>query len=195
MEFNKKYLAINDESMKNILHQVNSIIKSNIYEFDITINSLKKKNQKLFNQIILSIQNENAQKSSLPTAQIFKIKKTMKLIIQIKLILEQLELKFSTVKKTNDVIQTISLAIETTKQIQNNYHEVNQQYKKNILKLSDELNDLLLNNLNCKNIKFTSKYVDKETKNILQETSLIADNIIKHNLPKLPSEFNILDKE
>ena len=195
MEFNKKYLAINDESMKNILHQVNSIIKSNIYEFDITINSLKKKNQKLFNQIILSIQNENAQKSSLPTAQIFKIKKTMKLIIQIKLILEQLELKFSTVKKTNDVIQTISLAIETTKQIQNNYHEINQQYKKNILKLSDELNDLLLNNLNCKNIKFTSKYVDKETKNILQETSLIADNIIKHNLPKLPSEFNILDKE
>ena len=98
-------------------------------------------------------------------------------------------------EKTNDVIQTISLAIETTKQIQNNYHEINQQYKKNILKLSDELNDLLLNNLNCKNIKFTSKYVDKETKNILQETSLIADNIIKHNLPKLPSEFNILDKE
>jgi len=156
---------------------------------------IKLKKEKKINQIILSIQNENAQKSSLPTAQIFKIKKTMKLIIQIKLILEQLELKFSTVKKTNDVIQTISLAIETTKQIQNNYHEINQQYKKNILKLSDELNDLLLNNLNCKNIKFTSKYVDKETKNILQETSLIADNIIKHNLPKLPSEFNILDKE
>ena len=99
IKFNEKHLAINDDSIKNTIHQINYIIKNNIYEFDLNINSLKKKNQKLFNQIILSIQNENDQKSSLPTAKIVKITKNIKLIIQIKLILEQLELKFSTVKK------------------------------------------------------------------------------------------------
>ena len=46
IEFNGNHLDIDNESMKNTLHQVNSIIKNNISEFDITINVLKKKNQK-----------------------------------------------------------------------------------------------------------------------------------------------------
>ena len=111
IEFNGNQLDIDNESMKNSLHQVNSIIKNNISEFDITINVLKKKNQKLFNQILLSIQSGNTKKSSLPTIKILQVAKTMKLMIQLKLILEQLELKFSTVKKTNDIIQIVSLAI------------------------------------------------------------------------------------
>ena len=195
IEFNGNQLDIDNESMKNSLHQVNSIIKNNISEFDITINVLKKKNQKLFNQILLSIQSGNTKKSSLPTIKILQVAKTMKLMIQLKLILEQLELKFSTVKKTNDIIQIVSLAIETIKQLQINCNKINQQYKKNLFKLSVDLNDLLLNNLNCKSLKSTSNSITKETKDILHETSLIADNIMKHNLPRLPSEFNTVNNE
>lgn len=195
IEFNENHLDIDNESMKNTLHQVNSIIKNNISEFDITINVLKKKNQKLFNQILLSIQSGNTKKSSLPTIKILQVAKTMKLMIQLKLILEQLELKFSTVKKVNDIIQIISLTIETIKQLQINCNKINQQYKKNLFKLSVDLNDLLLSNLNCKNLKSTSNSITKETKDILHETSLVADNIMKYNLPRLPSEFNTINNE
>ncbi len=181
--------------MKPTLLKAEQTIRDQISWLSDTLLHLEDKNHNLFSQVVVNLKEGKIFRSSVMANELVELRKITRIVIQTKLVLEQIELRICTVTEMGDWLAAVAPVVSTVKNLKKNFSGVVPQAKDNLLELSSIMGDIL--NQACNNgYSFNSKAVNQDADFIIAEAAAVAEKIIKERFPELPNDIIMtLNKE
>jgi division protein CdvB (Snf7/Vps24/ESCRT-III family) len=171
IEFAKNKLQTQNHKLNNILE------------------NLRGKEKTLFNQVVLNLQKHDAQQVKMMSNELAQIKRTTKMISQVKMSVEQIHLRLESTIDIGDVMTSIGPAVGALTRVRSGMSGVMSEVDTELVEVNRAFSDIIMNVGSMdNNASFTFDAGGEDVDRILVEASAVAEQRMNENFPDVPVE-------
>jgi division protein CdvB (Snf7/Vps24/ESCRT-III family) len=150
------------------------------------LHNLKDKENSLFTQVVSSLQKHDMQKGKMLSSELAQTKKTEKMISQIKLAVEQVNLRLESTLSMGDAVESIGPAIGALTKVKSGLAGAMPNVDSELNEINGVFNEVLSNvgsveNIGTASLEYGARGEDIDM--ILSEASAVAEQRANENLP------------
>jgi division protein CdvB (Snf7/Vps24/ESCRT-III family) len=161
-------------------------IEAQSQKLDKVLHNLKDKENSLFNQVVSSLQKHDMQKGKMLSNELAQTKKTEKMISQIKLAVEQVNLRLESTLSMGDAVESIGPAIGALTKVKSGLAGAMPNVDSELGEINGVFSEVLSNVRSVENIGSASLEYGargEDIDRILSEASAVAEQRANENLP------------
>jgi division protein CdvB (Snf7/Vps24/ESCRT-III family) len=159
-------------------HKLNNILEN-----------LRGKEKTLFNQVVLNLQKHDAQQVKMMSNELAQIKRTTKMISQVKMSVEQIQLRLESTIDIGDIMTSIGPAVGALTRVRSGMSGVMSEVDTELVEVDRSFSDIIMNVGSIdNNASFTFDAGGEDVDRILVEASAVAEQRMNENFPDVPVE-------
>jgi division protein CdvB (Snf7/Vps24/ESCRT-III family) len=166
----------------NAIHELNKPIS----KLESTSNQLGKQDSKLFNKIIQAQKNKDLQTSKALANELVQVRKTNKIVGNMKTSVERTQLRLSTIGTIGDAVVSLQPAVSTMRAVGPVLNRFIPQASSEIESMGSMLGDMMPSSLG-EGVFADSGFSSQETEDILKEATAVAESKVGAKFPSVPS--------
>jgi division protein CdvB (Snf7/Vps24/ESCRT-III family) len=164
--------------------------KNKIYlqnqKLDSTLEKLKRREKSLFDQIVTNVQKHDMLQGKMLSSELVEVKKTIKMVSQFKMALEQVHFRLESTSDIGDVMNTVAPAMGALSRVKSGMSHVMPEMDIELGEINGAFTDIVMNVGEIGNTSFTFSSGGEDTDKILAEANAIAEQRIHDNFPDIP---------
>lgn len=155
-------------------------------KLDSTLEKLKRREKSLFDQIVTNVQKHDMIQGKMLSSELVEVKKTIKMVSQFKMALEQVHFRLESTSDIGDVMNTVAPAMGALSRVKSGMSHVMPEMDIELGEINGAFNDIVMNVGEIGNTSFTFSSGGEDTDKILAEANAIAEQRINDNFPDIP---------
>ena len=168
IEFAKNRLQAQNQKMDNMLEK------------------LRGREKTYFNQVIASVQKHDVQQGKMLSNELAQIRKTAKTISQLKITLEQIQMRLESTLDIGDVMVSIGPAMGALTRVKSGLSSVMPEVDTELGEINGVFRDIMTNAGSISNNSFTFDASGEDVDRILAEAGAIAESRVNESFPDIP---------
>ncbi len=164
------------------------LIGTQVQRLDIANNRLVEKDAQIFNKVVDAYSKHDRAKATIYANELAEIRKIIKRVTQVKLALESISLRLTTVKDYGDFVGTVTPAISIVKSVQGGVLQVVPEAERGFASLSDSLSSIVTDAGTTSSLNVSFGAANEDAERILGEAATVAEQKIKEKFPELPAD-------
>jgi len=178
--------------LKPHIEQAISLISAQNQRLDIANSRLSEKDRSLFSRVVDSYTKHDRSRALMYANELAEVRKLEKRVLQIKLALESISLRLTTVKDYGDFLNTVTPAISILKGIQGSVTQVVPEAEKGFSGLSESLSTIVTEAGGGvgASLNMPIEAANEDAVRILDDAANVAEQKIKEKFPDLPAEVS-----
>lgn len=174
------------QPLKPRIEYAKSKIQAQNQKLDTILEKLKGKEKGLFNQVVSALQKHDAQAGKMVSNEIAQIRKTVKMISQVKMALEQIQLRLETTLDLGDVMVAIGPAMGALTRVRSGLAGVMPEVDRELGEINGVFSDIMMSAGSMGNTSFAFDASGEEVDRILAEAGAVAETRMSENFPDVP---------
>jgi division protein CdvB (Snf7/Vps24/ESCRT-III family) len=165
-------------------------IQTQNHKLNNILENLRGKEKTLFNQVVLNLQKHDAQQVKMMSNELAQIKRTTKMISQVKMSVEQIQLRLESTIDIGDVMTSIGPAVGALTRVRSGMSGVMSEVDTELVEVDRAFSDIIMNVGSIdNNASFTfDAGGGEDVDRILVEASAVAEQKMNENFPDVPVE-------
>jgi division protein CdvB (Snf7/Vps24/ESCRT-III family) len=164
-------------------------IQTQNHKLNNILENLRGKEKTLFNQVVLNLQKHDAQQVKMMSNELAQIKRTTKMISQVKMSVEQIQLRLESTIDIGDVMTSIGPAVGALTKVRSGMSGVMSEVDTELVEVDRAFSDIIMNIGSIdNNASFTFDAGGEDVDRILVEASAVAEQRMNENFPDVPVE-------
>lgn len=151
-----------------------------------TLEKLKAREKTLFNEIISNLQKHNVQQSKVMSNELAQIKKTIKTTSELRLAIEQIQMRLDSTIDIGDVMTSVGPAMRALTKMRSGFSLMMPDVDLEIGEINGVFNDVLMNAGSIGNASFAFDVHGEDMDKILAEATAVAEQRVNETLPDVP---------
>ena len=156
-------------------------------KMDSMLNKLEQRDQKLFERVVVAVQNHDKSASTVLSNELAEVRKVKKMLGGARMSLEQVQLRLSTIHDLGDAMVAIGPAMSTMNGLKSSLGKFMPEADAELNSMTQTLNGLMVDSISGDSFNMESDASSEETNKILQEASAVAEQQIGDKFPSVPS--------
>ena len=156
-------------------------------KMDSMLNKLEERDQKLFQRVVVAVQNHDKSASTVLSNELAEVRKVKKMLGGARMSLEQVLLRLSTIHDLGDAMVAIGPAMSTMNGLKSSLGKFMPEADAELNSMTQTLNGLMVDSISGDSFNMESDASSEETNAILQEASAVAEQQIGDKFPSVPS--------
>src|SRR5919197_1503254 len=161
-------------------------IQAQSQKLDTVLHNLRDKENTLFNQVVSSLQKHDVQKGKMLSNELAQTKKTAKMISQMKMAVEQVNLRLESPLSMGDAVESIGPAIGALTRVKSGLAGALPDVDLELGEINGVFNEVIANMGSVGNTSFEFNARGEDIERILSEASAVAEQRTNENLPDVP---------
>lgn len=160
------------------------------HRLDIILENLRGKEKTLFNQVVLNLQKHDAQQVKMMSDELAQIKRTTKMISQVKMSVEQIQYRMELTAGIEDVTSSIGPTVGALTRVRSGMSGVIPELDTELGEINRVFSDIMMNggSIDNNNTSFTFDAGGEDVDRILVEAGAVAGHRMNENFPDVPVE-------
>jgi division protein CdvB (Snf7/Vps24/ESCRT-III family) len=150
------------------------------------LEKLQGKERSLFNQVVFALQKHDAQQGKMISNEIAQVRKTIKMISQLKIALEQIQLRFESTIDLGDVMVAIGPAMGAVTKVRSGLGGVMPEVDRELGEINGVFTDIMMSAGSLGNTSFAFDASGEEVDGILAEAGAVAEQRMTDSFPDVP---------
>jgi len=164
-------------------------IQTQNHKLNNILENLRGKEKTLFNQVVLNLQKHDAQQVKMMSNELAQIKRTTKMISQVKMSVEQIQLRLESTIDIGDVMTSIGPAVGALTRVRSGMSGVMSEVDTELVEVDRAFSDIIMNVGSIdNNASFTFDAGGEDVDRILVEASAVVEQKMNENFPDVPVE-------
>lgn len=164
------------------------LIQAQTQKLDFANARLAEKDKMLFSKIVDAFTKHDRQKAIIYANELAEIRKIEKKLLQIKLALETIALRLTTVRDYGDFLHILTPAMSIVKSIQPGVLKIVPEAEREFMNLSNSLYNIITEAGAASGLNVSFEAANEDAVKILNEAAALAEQKIKERLPELPED-------
>jgi division protein CdvB (Snf7/Vps24/ESCRT-III family) len=161
------------------------------HKLDTILDKLKGKEKSLFNQVVAHMQIHDMQQGKMLSNELAQVRKTTKMISQLKMALEQIHMRLESTIDIGDVMVAIGPAMGALTRVKSGLSGVMPEVDTELGEINGVFSDIITNAGNMGNASLALDASGEDADKILAEASAVAEQRMNDNFPDIPlGSFN-----
>jgi division protein CdvB (Snf7/Vps24/ESCRT-III family) len=161
------------------------------HKLDTILDKLKGKEKSLFNQVVAHMQIHDMQQGKMLSNELAQVRKTTKMISQLKMALEQIHMRLESTIDIGDVMVAIGPAMGALTRVKSGLSGVMPEVDTELGEINGVFSDIITNAGNMGNASLALDASGEDVDKILAEASAVAEQRMNDNFPDIPlGSFN-----
>lgn len=155
-------------------------------KLDAILEKLRGKEKNLFNQVVSSLQRHDAQAGRMVSNELAQVRKTIKTISQLKMALEQIQMRLETTMDLGDVMVAIGPAMGALTRVRSGLSGVMPEVDRELGEINGVFSDIMMSAGSMGNTSFAFDASGEEVDKILAEAGAVAEQRMNESFPDVP---------
>jgi division protein CdvB (Snf7/Vps24/ESCRT-III family) len=156
-------------------------------KMDTMLEKLRGKEKTYFNQVIASVQKHDVQQGKMLSNELAQIRKTAKTISQLKITLEQIQMRLESTLDIGDVMVSIGPAMGALTRVKSGLSSVMPEVDTELGEINGVFRDIMTNAGSISNNSFTFDASGEDVDRILAEAGAVAESRVNASFPDIPT--------
>jgi division protein CdvB (Snf7/Vps24/ESCRT-III family) len=174
------------EPLKPRVEFAKNRIQTQSQKLDTVLTNLKDKEKVLFSQVVSNLQKHDVQKSKMLSNELAQTKRTAKMISQMKLAVEQVNLRLESTISMGDAVESIAPAIGALTRVKSGLAGTMPDVDSQLGEINGVFNEVMSNMGSIGSTSFDISARSEDIETILSEASAVAEQRMNENLPDVP---------
>jgi division protein CdvB (Snf7/Vps24/ESCRT-III family) len=161
-------------------------IQAQNQKLDTILEKLRGKEKSLFNQVVSALQRHDAQQGKITSNEIAQVRKTTKMISQLKMALEQIQLRLESTIDLGDVMVAIGPAMGALTRVRSGLSGVMPEVDRELGEINGVFSDIMMSAGSMGNTSFAFDASGEEVDRILAEAGAVAEQRMSESFPDVP---------
>jgi division protein CdvB (Snf7/Vps24/ESCRT-III family) len=155
-------------------------------KLDAILEKLRGKEKNLFNQVVSSLQRHDTQAGRMVSNELAQVRKTIKTISQLKMALEQIQMRLETTVDLGDVMVAIGPALGALTRVRSGLSGVMPEVDRELGEINGVFSDIMMSAGSMGNTSFAFDAAGEEVDKILAEAGAVAEQRMNDSFPDVP---------
>ena len=151
------------------------------------LEKLRGREKTYFNQVIASVQKHDVQQGKMLSNELAQIRKTAKTISQLKITLEQIQMRLESTLDIGDVMVSIGPAMGALTRVKSGLSSVMPEVDTELGEINEVFRDIMTNAGSMSNNSFTFDASGEDVDRILAEAGAVAESRVNASFPDIPT--------
>lgn len=176
-------------ALKPRIEDARRMMQAQIVRLDAIHKKLVERDRMLFSKVTQAIQERNMQYASVLSNELAQVRRVSRMVNHVRLALEQINLRLSTISDLGDVVVTLSPAMAVVKGIGNDLSRIMPEFDGKMQEMYDMFSSIMVDTAQASNNTIPiNAMLNSDAQNILDEATSLVENSIKAKLPDLPQD-------
>jgi division protein CdvB (Snf7/Vps24/ESCRT-III family) len=162
-------------------------IQAQNQKLETILEKLRGKEKSLFNQVVSALQRHDTQHGKMLSNEIAQVRKTTKMISQLKMALEQIQLRLESTIDLGDVMVAIGPAMGALTRVRSGLAGVMPEVDRELGEINGVFSDIMMSAGSMGNTSFAFDASGEEVDKILAEAGAVAEQRMTDNFPDVPT--------
>ncbi len=172
---------MSDIDLKDKIHEVSQVLRSQIRKLDENFKKLKERRNKLFNSVVDAVLKNDIERARIYANEVVTIERFNKLVEQSKIALESVVTRLETISDVNDFMSVIQPITSVIRGIRDKLSNVIPEISRNIDDALGALNNIY-SELSVKTDMTMSSFQDTATEEIMKEARSLVEERSKKTM-------------
>jgi division protein CdvB (Snf7/Vps24/ESCRT-III family) len=145
------------------------------------------RDKSIFNRVVDAYMKHDEQRANIFASELAEIRKMEKMILHARLALEQIVLRLKTVTELGDIAVTLTPVVGVIQNIRGGMAAVSPQAEKELGEIGSLLSGIVMDAGQVAGTSLDFEMINEDSKNILNEAAVVAEQRMKQRFPDLPS--------
>ena len=155
-------------------------------KLDAILEKLRGKEKNLFNQVVSSLQRHDTQAGRMVSNELAQVRKTIKTISQLKMALEQIQVRLETTIDLGDVMVAIGPAMGALTRVRSGLSGVMPEVDRELGEINGVFSDIMMSAGSMGNTSFAFDAAGEDVDRILAEAGAVAEQRMNDSFPDVP---------
>lgn len=155
-------------------------------KLDAILEKLRGKEKNLFNQVVSSLQRHDTQAGRMVSNELAQVRKIIKTISQLKMALEQIQLRLETTIDLGDVMVAIGPAMGALTRVRSGLSGVMPEVDRELGEINGVFSDIMMSAGSLGNTSFAFDAAGEDVDRILAEAGAVAEQRMNDSFPDVP---------
>ncbi len=156
-------------------------------KMDTMLEKLRGKEKTYFNQVVASVQKHDVQQGRMLSNELAQTRKTAKTISQLKISLEQIQMRLESTLDIGDVMVAIGPAMGALTRVKSGLSSVMPEVDTELGEINGVFSDIMMNAGNISNNSFAFDASGEDVDRIMAEAGAVAESRMNASLPDIPT--------
>jgi division protein CdvB (Snf7/Vps24/ESCRT-III family) len=161
-------------------------IQAQNQKLETILEKLRGKEKSLFNQVVSALQRHDTQHGKMLSNEIAQVRKTTKMISQLKMALEQIQLRLESTIDLGDVMVAIGPAMGALTRVRSGLSGVMPEVDRELGEINGVFSDIMMSAGSMGNTSFAFDASGEEVDRILAEAGAVAEQRMTDSFPDVP---------
>ena len=161
-------------------------IQAQNQKLETILEKLRGKEKSLFNQVVSALQRHDTQHGKMLSNEIAQVRKTTKMISQLKMALEQIQLRLESTLDLGDVMVAIGPAMGALTRVRSGLSGVMPEVDRELGEINGVFSDIMMSAGSMGNTSFAFDASGEEVDKILAEAGAVAEQRMSDSFPDVP---------
>jgi division protein CdvB (Snf7/Vps24/ESCRT-III family) len=161
-------------------------IQAQNQKLETILEKLQSKERSLFNHVVSALQKHDTQQGKMISNEISQVRKTIKMISQLKIALEQIQLRFESTIDLGDVMVAIGPAMGAVTKVRSGLGGVMPEVDRELGEINGVFGDIMMSAGSLGNTSFGFDASGEEVDSILAEAGAVAEQRMNESFPDVP---------
>ena len=162
-------------------------IQAQNQKLETILEKLRGKEKSLFNQVVSALQRHDTQHGKMLSNEIAQVRKTTKMISQLKMALEQIQLRLESTIDLGDVMVAIGPAMGALTRVRSGLSGVMPEVDRELGEINGVFSDIMMSAGSMGNTSFAFDASGEEVDKILAEAGAVAEQRMTDSFPDVPT--------
>ncbi|MDQ4057071.1 MAG: hypothetical protein M3156_06600 [Thermoproteota archaeon] len=173
--------------LKSKIELAKNSLQAQNQKMDTMLEKLRGREKTYFNQVIASVQKHDVQQGKMLSNELAQIRKTAKTISQLKITLEQIQMRLESTLDIGDVMVSIGPAMGALTRVKSGLSSVMPEVDIELGEINGVFRDIMMNAGNMSNNSFTFDASGEDVDRILAEAGAVAESRVNASFPDIPT--------
>ncbi|MEO9366095.1 MULTISPECIES: Snf7 family protein [Candidatus Nitrosocaldus] len=176
-------------TLKPRIEDARRMMQAQIVRLDAIHKKLVERDRMLFSKVTQAIQERNMQYASILSNELAQVRRVSRMVSHVRLALEQINLRLSTISDLGDVVVTLSPAMAVVKGIGNDLSRIMPEFDGKMQEMYDMFSSIMVDTAQASNSTIPiNAMLSSDAQSILDEATSLVEDSIKAKLPDLPQD-------
>jgi division protein CdvB (Snf7/Vps24/ESCRT-III family) len=161
-------------------------IQAQNQKLETILQKLRSKERSLFNQVVSALQKHDTQQGKMISNEIAQVRKTIKMISQLNMALEQIQLRFESTIDLGEVMVAIGPAMGAVTKVRSGLGGVMPEVDRELGEINGVFSDIMMSAGSLGNQSFAFDASGEEVDGILAEAGAVAEQRMTESFPDVP---------
>lgn len=174
------------QPLKPRIELAKSKIQAQNQKLETILEKLRGKEKSLFNQVVSALQRHDTQQGKMISNEIAQVRRTTKMISQLKMALEQIQLRLESTIDLGDVMVAIGPAMGALTRVRSGLSGVMPEVDRELGEINGVFSDIMMSAGSMGNTSFAVDASGEEVDKILAEAGAVAEQRMTDSFPNVP---------